>query len=82
MSTNDLCFLSIAQLAELIQNKSVSPVEVTQAYLDRIATIDPKLNSYLTITAERALRRFVRMPTEAPCTAFPSPIKTSLPPKV
>lgn len=56
MATNDLCFLSIAQLAEHIQNKSVSPVEVTQAYLDRIAALDPALNSYLTVTAERALR--------------------------
>ena len=56
MATNDLCFLSIAQLAEQIQQKTVSPVEVTQAYLDRIAAVDPKLNSYLTITAERALQ--------------------------
>jgi len=56
MATNDLCFLSIAQLAEQIQKKTISPVEVTQAYLDRIAAVDPKLNSYLTITAERALQ--------------------------
>ena len=56
MTTNELCFLSIAQLAEQIQKRAVSPVEVTQAYLDRIPTIDPKLNSYITVTAERALQ--------------------------
>ncbi len=56
MTTNELCFLSIAQLGEQLQNKSISPVEVTQAYLDRIAALDPPLNSYLTVTAERALQ--------------------------
>ncbi|MQG10615.1 MAG: aspartyl/glutamyl-tRNA amidotransferase subunit A, partial [SAR202 cluster bacterium] len=32
-----------------------SPVEATQAYLDRIQEVDPKLNSYITITGEQAL---------------------------
>src|SRR5262245_19969584 len=33
MVANELCFLSIAQLAEQIKKQAVSPVEVTQAYL-------------------------------------------------
>ncbi|MGE0824584.1 MAG: amidase [Candidatus Binatia bacterium] len=56
MATDDLYFLSIAELAEHLQKKAVSPVEVTQAYLDRIAAVDPQLNSYLTVTTERALQ--------------------------
>jgi aspartyl-tRNA(Asn)/glutamyl-tRNA(Gln) amidotransferase subunit A len=56
MKAEELCFLSIAQLAERIQQRQVSPREVTQAYLERIQSIDPQLNSYLTVTADRALR--------------------------
>jgi aspartyl-tRNA(Asn)/glutamyl-tRNA(Gln) amidotransferase subunit A len=56
MATTDLCFLSIAQLGEQIRKQIVSPVEVTQAYLTRVQTLDPTLNSYITVTAERALQ--------------------------
>jgi aspartyl-tRNA(Asn)/glutamyl-tRNA(Gln) amidotransferase subunit A len=56
MSNDALCFLSIAQLAEQLRQRAVSPVEVTQAYLERIEKLDGQLNSYLTVTAERALR--------------------------
>src|SRR5215510_11141393 len=56
MAANELCFLSIAQLAEQIRNRAVSPVEVTQAYLDRTQALDSKFNSYITVTAERALQ--------------------------
>jgi aspartyl-tRNA(Asn)/glutamyl-tRNA(Gln) amidotransferase subunit A len=56
MVANELCFLSISQLAEQIKKRTLSPVEVTQAYLDRIQKVDAKLNSYITVTAERALQ--------------------------
>ncbi|MBI3302774.1 MAG: amidase [Deltaproteobacteria bacterium] len=56
MAANELCFLSISELAEQIKKRDVSPVEVTQAYLDRIQAIDLKLNSFITMTAERALQ--------------------------
>ena len=56
MAAQELCFMTIADLAQQIQQRSISPVEVTQAYLDRIQTIDGQLNSYLTVTAERALQ--------------------------
>ena len=42
------------QLAELIRNRDVSPVEVVQAHLDRIADVDPKINAIVTI-ADQAL---------------------------
>ena len=38
MTAHELCFLSISQLAEQIKKQVVSPVEVTQAYLDRLQT--------------------------------------------
>ncbi|MEC9272582.1 MAG: amidase, partial [Chloroflexota bacterium] len=35
--------------------KEVSPIEATEAYLDRIQEVDGKLNSYVTVTGEQAL---------------------------
>ena len=47
--------LSITDAARLIEQRRLSPVELTQAYLDRIETLDPQLNAYLLVTADRAL---------------------------
>ncbi len=51
----DLHFLSIADAASLIERRQLSPVELTRAFLDRIAAVDPQINAYLLVTAERAL---------------------------
>ncbi len=48
-------FLTIAEASRLIERHALSPVELTGAFLDRIAAIDPMLNSYLLITAEQAM---------------------------
>ena len=55
MDNAELAHLPTYRLAELIAAKEVSPVEVTQLYLDRIDALDSQLNSYLTVTAELAL---------------------------
>lgn len=55
MNKQEIPFLSATELAALIQAREVSPVEATQAYLDRIAEVDSKLNSYITVTGEEAL---------------------------
>jgi aspartyl-tRNA(Asn)/glutamyl-tRNA(Gln) amidotransferase subunit A len=47
--------ITIAEAARLIEQRKLSPVELTQAYLDRIATYDPQLNAFLLVTADRAL---------------------------
>jgi aspartyl-tRNA(Asn)/glutamyl-tRNA(Gln) amidotransferase subunit A len=51
----ELLELSIAELAPLLRDRKASPVEVTHAALDRIAKVDPRLNSFITVTAEVAL---------------------------
>lgn len=53
--STDLHYLSIADAGRLIERRRLSPVELTQAFLDRIATYDPQLNAYLLVTAERAM---------------------------
>ena len=47
-------FLSVAELGRLIQAQEVSPVEATEAFLERIARIDGHLNSYITVSGEEA----------------------------
>jgi aspartyl-tRNA(Asn)/glutamyl-tRNA(Gln) amidotransferase subunit A len=54
---NDLHFLTIAQAASLIADRKLSPVELTDAYLERIATLDDQLASFVTVTADRARRQ-------------------------
>ena len=53
--TSDLHFLSIAEASSLIERRRLSPVELTRAFLSRIAAIDPQLDAYLLVTAEQAL---------------------------
>lgn len=44
------------ELASLIRAKQLSSREVVQAYLDRIAEINPKINAIVTLMAEDALK--------------------------
>jgi len=55
MDKSQIPFISAIELASLIKSREVSPVEATEAYLERIPQIDPKLNSYITVTADRAM---------------------------
>ena len=56
MDSGDIIRLTASELARLIEKREVSPVEATQAYLDRIDDVDFKFNAYLTVTREEALR--------------------------
>ena len=47
MAIQDITFLSATELGSAIKAKQVSPVEVVEAYLDRIERIDPLINSYI-----------------------------------
>ena len=46
---------TIAELKTALDNKTVSSVELTQHYLDRINQFDGDINSFITVTAEQAL---------------------------
>ena len=52
----DLAFAGVLKLRSLIATKQVSPVEVAEMYLSRIERLDSRLNSYLTVTVDEALR--------------------------
>jgi aspartyl-tRNA(Asn)/glutamyl-tRNA(Gln) amidotransferase subunit A len=54
MQARDLTTITIPQIATAIRRRELSPVELTEAYLDRIEWLNPRLNAYVTVTAERA----------------------------
>ena len=55
MNNADIPFLAASELSQLIERKEVSPVEATEAYLDRIDALDFKFNSFLTVRRKEAL---------------------------
>lgn len=55
MTGSDLHFLTIAEASALLQSRELSAVQLTEHLLARIEAIDPKVNAYLLVTAERAL---------------------------
>jgi amidase len=51
----ELAFAGIARHAELVREGVVSPRELVELYLERIARLDPQLNAFRVVLAERAL---------------------------
>lgn len=52
---DDLAFLPFHEQAALIARREISPVELTQLYLERIERYDGALTAYIARTADRAL---------------------------
>src|SRR5450432_543842 len=48
-------FLPVREISSRIRRRSISPVELAEAYLERSQRIGPKLNAYATLTRELAL---------------------------
>ena len=51
----ELCFAPATEIRRLIGEKQVSIVELVELFYQRIAELDPKLNSYLTLCSDEAL---------------------------
>jgi aspartyl-tRNA(Asn)/glutamyl-tRNA(Gln) amidotransferase subunit A len=51
----DLAWLTVAEAAELLRGKKLSPVEYTKALIDRVERHDKMLNAFLRFTPELAL---------------------------
>lgn len=52
---DELAFVGAAKQAEMVRKHEVSPRELVQLHLDRIARLDPQLNSFRRVFAEKAL---------------------------
>ena len=55
MDARDLAYAGIARQAEMVRAGEVSSRELVELYLERISRIDPRLNSFRSVWAERAL---------------------------
>lgn len=54
---SQLAFASIPRIARLYRARKLSPVELTRFLLDRIQSLNPRLNAFLTVTSDLALRQ-------------------------
>jgi aspartyl-tRNA(Asn)/glutamyl-tRNA(Gln) amidotransferase subunit A len=50
----ELLSFDVATLGEKIRTRQISPVELTEAYLERIESLDEKILDYITVTADDA----------------------------
>jgi len=60
----DLSWLTIRQLAELIKTRQISSEELTRFYLDRLKKYDPTLHCVITLTEDLALEQARRADAE------------------
>ncbi len=53
----DLIKLSVKTTLELLNNQQISSLELTQAYLERIESLEPQVRAFITLTPELAVRQ-------------------------
>ena len=85
MNKADIPFLPASQLSQLIQGRTVSPVEAVEAYLDRIDELNPRLHAYLTVCRDEATaaardaeRALARGESRGPLHGVPFAVKDQL----
>ncbi|MGB6245281.1 amidase [Gordonia sp. (in: high G+C Gram-positive bacteria)] len=78
----DITRMSVADLVSAYRSRDLSPVEVTQTFLDRIDEVDPHLHSYVTVTVDLALtqaadaeRRYRTGEAVGPLAGVPTAVK-------
>lgn len=76
-SATDLAFTPALEQARLIREKIISPLELTQIYLNRIEQLDGSLNSFFTVMAEQAM---VEAKAKTEQLALSTMVNSSLPP--
>jgi aspartyl-tRNA(Asn)/glutamyl-tRNA(Gln) amidotransferase subunit A len=71
---DELCYLSIAEAAPLLKSRQLSPVELINAFLHRIAAIDSRIHSFVLVTREEALRQAKAAETEIAAGRYRGPM--------
>ena len=70
----DLAFVSVRELAELVRTKKVSSVALTEMYLGRLKKYDPTLKFVVTLTEERALAQAKKADAEIAAGKYRGPL--------
>src|SRR5260370_19067228 len=63
---DELHYLELTELAALIKDRKISPLEVARAQLDRIAALDGELGSYVHVMADAAMAQAQTAQAEIP----------------
>lgn len=71
---HDLHYLELTELAAHIRARNISPVEVTRAQLDRIASLDDELGSYALVMADVAMADAERAEAEIAAGRYRGPL--------
>ena len=64
LDTETICYRGVHDLSAAIRHRTISPVEVVKAYLNRIEELNPRLSAYLTLTEDSALEEAKRAEVE------------------
>src|SRR5215469_7476134 len=75
MSPDDLPALTIAELQSLLRRKEVSPREVLESLRTRIDQVEPKIDAYLSIDLNAALKEAEKVDVDLPLGGVPIAIK-------
>jgi amidase len=67
-------YLTITELAPLIRERKLAPLDVTRALLDRIAALDDRLKAYATVTADLALQQAAQAQQEIAAGIYRGPL--------
>ena len=85
MADDDLCFLNAVELARLVRERAISPVELIDAHLARIEALNPKINAATEIltasareTAKAAEQAVLRGDPLAPLHGVPFSTKDAI----
>lgn len=70
----ELAFLPVTQLAQLIRTRKVTSVALTQMYVERLKRYDPTLHCVITLTEERALAQAQRADREIAAGRYRGPL--------
>lgn len=71
---NDLAYLSVGELAELIRTKKVTSTDLTKMYLSRLKKYDPQLRCVITLTEDLALRQAEKADEEIAAGKYRGPL--------
>jgi aspartyl-tRNA(Asn)/glutamyl-tRNA(Gln) amidotransferase subunit A len=71
---DDVLFSPITEQAALVRSGRLSPVELTRAYLDRIAKLDGTLRAFITVDGDRALAAARTLEGEATARTWRGPL--------
>src|SRR3990172_7774539 len=55
MTATETATLSISEAADLVRKRKLSPIELTEACLERIAALDARVRAFITVTREDAM---------------------------